>query len=367
MYQFQFTMAHEQHNCSPEQKYQRACEAISRSTKFQRLGGGGAKQIHAINQSKWAIATPLNYRETSLKQWLAMIRSEIDIAKQVRAAGLLAQNYSWHEQTTTVQGLSYQLPVLRMHNFRFLSDQGLQVRDRKGGKHYDDSTLFGTIKLLASPEHWSLLTEWIEADLMVYFSKGLIIPDIDSWNLAIQDTDQTTDTAVTQSKIVTHRKQKIRLYFYDFSSKFQHRTTQNRLKAIEKKDIERVINIFVIPAIFSAISKEELMQLQLSSDNPASLTRDVLAAIAKPALTQLIPSMAARINAVLKHSEQEKEQSHATPGRPDEDSAANPQPRFFFVDRLHHAHKKPGTLVSRIEATQRTEAALQRATLGFAL
>jgi hypothetical protein len=337
---------------------------------YRPIASGGAKRILAVRGTQWAIAIPL---ESGLDDWQRMVKEEVDITRRLRRHDLLTSNYEYD----TIQTKGYNIPALRMPNFSEMLKLGIQVRDRKN-LCFGESMLFANIVAVEDASHWEKLFEGLESDLHSYFMSGLRLFETDSWNLAIQDTPATPEYKTNEPGELLSRKQKLRLFFYDLSSKNYHYTDSHyefidaHGNALDQNVREAVIfklKSFVIPAVLASLTKKEKDNISKELEGVEDVSTEILA-LAKPALNKLLPKIVTRLTSKIVNSievlpiDQRRERFSAAsePGLRNSNElkyAIKHNQSFFF--HLPVNRYTGDNLETRLLASQRTKTAMLHA------
>lgn len=182
--------------------------------KGKKLGAGGCKIVFGINDSAIALLN-ITTNDIDTLLWERIVREEITIARQAKAAGLQVIPY----ERTTVYFDGNPTTALQMPTFQSLLAKGMQIRDPKNTKSScGTSMIFGNKDNLQNSKYWEGVLQGFQEDLIAYYTYGFSF-DSDSFNLLIADTSETPSHDQTEPGLVTERKQKLHFYFYDFTNK----------------------------------------------------------------------------------------------------------------------------------------------------
>ncbi len=216
------------------------------------IASGGSKRIYELDQDGWeVIALP---SLVDLMTWERIVKEEYEISQKLKLEGFRTQDVEVIH--VFFDGCPYPMIALKMLNFKYLVNKGIQIRDSKNtiamtaekkiadneNKHEDfpdtcslfteeelkvvysvdgcgSSEIFSSLENLRSFEHWSRIFEDILPDITHYFSFGLSLENPDSWNLLIENTENTPNFDLNEMRLFIERSQHLRLFFFDFSSK----------------------------------------------------------------------------------------------------------------------------------------------------
>lgn len=178
------------------------------------LGKGGSKLVFDLHNGHAVAFFNTQPNPTAIQMRNRLIKEEVAVSQKLRQLGLCTQAY----EKATLYFDGSPIPVLKMPTFDSLVTQGQQVRDIRNSHHYGTSLLFENLSNLQSPKHWQKVLQGIQEDLAIYYSQNLAFGS-DSFNLAVVDSDETPIHDRTALTLFTEHKQKVRFYFYDFSSR----------------------------------------------------------------------------------------------------------------------------------------------------
>lgn len=211
-------------------------------------GKGGFKRVFRLPDGK-AMAIPnldaLSFSHPEAAEsyaaiWERAVNEEKEYSRRARAAGLEAQDI----EIEFLHINEHTLPVMVMPSFARLSEEGLQVRDYKSPhSSCGHSMLFGTPQNLEDPDYFRSIIHPLLDDAALAITHNLSFGS-DTCNLAILDTAETPAHDRSTLELFNHRKQKLRLFFFDFSSKTGPRNDSNLELLDEQGNVDKLfINI----------------------------------------------------------------------------------------------------------------------------
>ena len=201
---------------------------------------GGSKLIFILKDGR-ALAMPnlvdfkiqnLSRAEHFLNRWIRMIQEEHDCSEEIKALGLQSQNI----EIVDIHVGKTKCPVMVMPTFDKLAENGMQIRDTRNIiSSTGHSMIFGTPVNIKSHEYLKGIMEEFVDDITTIITNGLDLDNGDTVNLAIKDTEDTPKYDRNSLELYSVRKQKICLFFFDFSSKYQA-TSKEKLSLLDEND-----------------------------------------------------------------------------------------------------------------------------------
>jgi hypothetical protein len=214
------------------------------------FGEGGFKKAYDVGNDKTITVrnTKVDRMDTSsLIRWCEAVYEEKLMADRLRNLGLKTLDH----QVIEIKVKENRLPVLYTTSFAGFVSKGLQIRDRKNDHvSTGKSMLFGSTENI-NPTHFKLLFKDILSDIACLAANGIDLDTRDSFNLCIEDTSNTPLHDRNESQLFTERQQSVRLFFFDFSDKYNKLNipstsqTSEKLKATISNLLDTTFDILI--------------------------------------------------------------------------------------------------------------------------
>ena len=197
----------------------------------EKLGRGGFKQIYNHISKPGYVLGLLNisadYMDVDAStRWCEAVYEEKAMGDILRGLGLKTPDY----QIEQINLGKYVVPALSMLHFGEMQQQGMYIRDPKNCYHPDDykippprtsfgdSWLFGTRGNFYNIAYLRALYADITHDLVCLIANNIKLLS-ESFSLVIENTAETPSVLSDTEKLVGDRKQKVRLFLFDFAQK----------------------------------------------------------------------------------------------------------------------------------------------------
>lgn len=235
-----------------------------------QLGSGGCKTVFmATKEDAFALFNVSNGCSAfEADMWQRVVAEEVSCSRQLRALGLLAQDY----RIDMVFLQDKELPVMRMRSFQQLLSYGIETRDKKSHEAYGSTMFFGSIENIHNRKQLLKIMSYLKRDIAILVSNGVRLGS-DSFNIAIVHKNFKKNYS-TRSALFRRRDHKARLFLYDFTDK-QKKLDDSRVQVVDSdgKPILEVINKLsrrylsqTITALTHALSTTEIEQIISTSD-----------------------------------------------------------------------------------------------------
>ena len=235
-----------------------------------QLGNGGCKTVFMATTEDaialFNVSNGCNLFEAEM--WQRVVAEEVSYSRQLRALGLLTQDY----RIDTVFLKDKELPVMRMRNFQQLLSYGIETRDKKSNEAYGSTMLFGDVKNIHDQKHLLKLMSHLKRDIAILVSNGVRLGS-DSFNIAIVHKKPHKNDSM-HPVLFRRRNHRARLFLYDLTSK-DKKLDDTRIQVVHsdgKPDLEVIHKLsqkylsLTIFALTYAISTEEIEHMMSQSD-----------------------------------------------------------------------------------------------------